>query len=142
MVIARSAKGLLKRATLVVAGLWLSLAGVLPVFGAEHLHAEHSADSSESHTGSSGRPITTDTQAKKEALTLGFIMLGSIIVGGTILLALVVMWGNRTRRLARSPLPAVANRDELWFLKPRKDQEIPDADPGHNPGSKIEPEPK
>lgn len=46
-------------------------------------------------------------------------MWAGIIFGGVILLALVVMWGNRTRRLARSPLPPVAKRDELWFLKPK-----------------------
>ncbi|HEY3965038.1 MAG TPA: hypothetical protein VGM05_10850 [Planctomycetaceae bacterium] len=47
------------------------------------------------------------------------LMLGGIIVVGTLLLMVVVMWGNRTRRLARKPLPQIAKRDELWFLKPK-----------------------
>jgi hypothetical protein len=61
-----------------------------------------------------------DPQARTQALSLGFILLACIIVGGALLLTLVVTWGNRTRRLARSPLPPVSERDELWFLKNKK----------------------
>ena len=64
-------------------------------------------------------PVASDPQLKKHAVWLAFAMWAGIIFGGVILLALVVMWGNRTRRLARSPLPPVAKRDELWFLKPK-----------------------
>jgi len=59
-------------------------------------------------------------QARTHVLSLAFILLACIIAGGALLLTLVVTWGNRTRRLARSPLPPVSERDELWFLKPRK----------------------
>ena len=75
------------------------------------------------------RPLPTpDSPAKTQALSFAFVMLAGIIVGGAMLLALVVIWGNRTRRLARSPLPPVAPRDELWFLKPRKES---GDEPGH-----------
>ena len=74
--------------------------------------------------------IATDPQLKKNAVWLAFMMWAGIIFGGVILLALVVMWGNRTRRLARSPLPRVAKRDELWFLKPK-----PPADDATGSGS-------
>jgi hypothetical protein len=61
-----------------------------------------------------------DPQARTYALSVGFVLLGCIIVGGALLLTLVVTWGNRARRAARSPLPPVSERDELWFLKPKK----------------------
>ena len=61
-----------------------------------------------------------DAQARTYALSVGFVLLGCIIVGGALLLTLVVTWGNRARRAARSPLPPVSDRDELWFLKPKK----------------------
>ncbi len=84
---------------------------------AEILRAEQAVDSSESHSGSSGRSIATDGQAKKE-LTLGFIMLGCIIVGGTRSLpgagrdVAIARAGSQGARCLRS------SRDELWFLKP------------------------
>jgi hypothetical protein len=68
-----------------------------------------------------GELLAGEADVKKRSLWLAFFMLAGIIVGGTLLLALVVMWGNRTRRLARRPLPPVAQRDELWFLKPKPD---------------------
>ena len=68
---------------------------------------------------------------------LAFAMWAGIVFGGVILLALVVMWGNRTRRLARSPLPPIAKRDDLWFLKPKPSTDEPPptgpTDPGSNP---------
>jgi hypothetical protein len=73
------------------------------------------------------QPFVVDPQLKKNTVWLAFVMWGGIIFGGAILLTLVVMWGNRTRRLARSPLPPVAKRDELWFLKPKPP--AADADP-------------
>lgn len=72
---------------------------------------------------------TVESRATKRLLTLAFGMLAAILVGGTLLLALVVMWGNRARRLARSPLPPVSKQDELWFLKPKKTLDEPDGEP-------------
>jgi hypothetical protein len=80
----------------------------------------------------------TDPLMKKKAVWLAFAMWAGIIFGGVILLALVVMWGNRTRRLARSPLPPIAKRDELWFLKPKPSADDAEpagpVDPGSNGG--------
>jgi hypothetical protein len=94
-------------------------------------------DAPEIHDGRGASPGSADTEAKKQALTLAFIMLASIIFGGTILLILVVLWGNRARRLARSPLPEVADRDELWFLKPKKGRNVSEA--GDDTPDRIEP---
>jgi hypothetical protein len=119
--------------------LALLLATASPLVSDDRAPAEQGSPVSETGAGSAGHPLETDSPTRrKEALTLGFIMLGSIIIGGTILLALVVMWGNRTRRLARSPLPPVAERDELWFLKPKKGSEIQETDTGKS-GDPVEP---
>jgi hypothetical protein len=76
-----------------------------------------------------------DPQARTQALSLGFFLLACIIVGGALLLTLVVTWGNRTRRLARSPLPPVSERNELWFLKPKKPQPEGERDAQNEPRS-------
>lgn len=109
---------------MLLAGCWLGLC----LAGAGRLHAapedadtqggEPPAAPSAAEQPGEQRP-TVDPEFKKKNLSQAFVMLGGIIVGGTLLLLVVVMWGNRTRRFARSPLPNVAKRDELWFLKPK-----------------------
>ena len=115
---------------LAVAGHADSAAGQSPLENSDAPAASESADSA--------TPIATDPQLKISALWLAFMMLAGIIFGGAILLALVVMWGNRTRRLARSPLPPVAKRNELWFLKPKSPADDADetrpSDSGSNAG--------
>ncbi|HLJ09668.1 MAG TPA: hypothetical protein VKU82_00690 [Planctomycetaceae bacterium] len=110
--------------------------------------AERAGD--ESSVGDSARvaEIADDSGAldrppEKRSVSLALFMLGGIIVAGTLLLALVVMWGNRTRRLARRPLPGVSKRDDLWFLRPAKTSE-PQIEQGMppEPESGIEPETK
>jgi hypothetical protein len=81
--------------------------------------------------GDGGKHPAIDADLKRKTVAQAFLMLGGIIVGGTLLLLMVVMWGNRTRRLTRQPLPAVAKRDELWYLKskPSSGGEQPDDPP-------------
>ena len=98
--------------------LWLAAAGQ-PGFAAGQARDENSGAPAAHESADSATVIATDPQLKKNAVWLAFMMWTGIIFGGVILLALVVMWGNRTRRLARSPMPTVAKRDELWFLKPK-----------------------
>ncbi|MBS0264386.1 MAG: hypothetical protein JSS02_20795 [Planctomycetes bacterium] len=61
-------------------------------------------------------------------LKQALLMLLGIILSGILLLLFAILWGNRARRLARKPLPAVSKPDELWFLKPK-----PDAAQDHPP---------
>lgn len=68
----------------------------------------------------------------RRMLTFAFGMLAAILIGGTLLLALVVLWGNRARRLARSPLPPVSKQDDLWFLKPKKSLDPAEGEPRGN----------
>jgi hypothetical protein len=122
MVIPRApSRSSLTHVAVVVAALWLNQSAVAPAFAfvdaAEA--SRHAGASDERHPP--GEPGAADLPAKNQALTFAFVMLGCIIVGGAMLLALVVIWGNRTRRLAQSPLPPIAKRDELWFLKPKKE---------------------
>ena len=98
--------------------LWLAIAGHADS-AAGQTPLENSGAPAAHESADSATAIATDPQLKKNAVWLAFMMWAGIIFGGAILLALVVMWGNRTRRLARSPLPPVAKRNELWFLKPK-----------------------
>jgi len=53
-------------------------------------------------------------------LNLVVVPTGGILIAGVGLISLVMIWGNRMRRIARQPLPTVAPRDELWYLKNKK----------------------
>jgi hypothetical protein len=101
-----------------------SLLVVLTLVGQAARSAEPSADddrrAARTADESSGEANRPDPQARTHALSFGFFLLACIIAGGALLLTLVVTWGNRARRLARSPLPPVSERNELWFLKPKK----------------------
>ena len=121
MVIVRQRGRFLDRAslvaTLMVVGLW---------FGRTVRSDEPAADDTQRPARAANERVDDanrsppDPQARTYALSVGFVLLACIIVGGALLLTLVVTWGNRARRAARSPLPPVSERDELWFLKPKK----------------------
>lgn len=64
-----------------------------------------------------------DSEDRRRARQLGVVMLGGIVILGIALLAFVLIWGNRVRRTARAPLPHVADRNELWYLKPARKEE-------------------
>ena len=125
-------------------GLWLCLLAAGPVFAAAGLEEDGPNSKVTDATDVPPRSGESASPSKKRALSLGFFLLGCLIVGGSLFLAIVVMWGNRTRRLARSPLPPVSNRDELWFLKPKKSpgntdsEDEPKLDSGSNSGTITE----
>jgi hypothetical protein len=56
---------------------------------------------------------------------MGIVMIGGILICGVGLIAIVLLWGSRARRIARQPLPRVAPRDELWYLKGKPDTAPP-----------------
>ncbi len=121
MVIARGAQ-FLKRGWLFRGGLWFWLVMAGPAFASDPALPASTTDATDAQP-ESDRPAAPNAQLKINALSLGLVMLAGLIVGGAMFLALVVIWGNRARRLARRPLPPVAQRDELWFLKSKKDAE-------------------
>ena len=64
-------------------------------------------------------PEKLDDQERKDAMLWSIWALTAIILVTAVLLVFVVMWGHRTRRLARH-IPHAVPRDELWFLKSGK----------------------
>jgi hypothetical protein len=113
--------------SVLAAGLCVCLLVAGPALAAEGLDDEEPEPAANDEIDLLPRSSEPATQSKKKALSVGFYLLGCLIVGGSLFLVLVVMWGNRTRRLARSPLPPVSKRDELWFLKPKKSPNDADA---------------
>lgn len=75
-------------------------------------------------------------RAQRRAYDVGVVMLGGIVICGVGLIALVLLWGSRTRRIARQPLPKVAPVDELWYLKGKKPEgpELADESSGDSAG--------
>lgn len=69
---------------------------------------------------STNPPEHHDDKVRNQAYQVGVMMIGGILIAGVGLLALVMIWGNRMRRIARQPLPTVAPRDELWYLRNKK----------------------
>lgn len=113
-------------ASIVVLLSWLGAAGTaIPAEGPPGARVTGDR-SDDAESAGPRRPI--DPRLKKQAVSLGFFMIAVILAAGTLLLVLVVTWGNRARRLARSPLPPVGKPDELWFLKPKKEVNIAKSD--------------
>jgi hypothetical protein len=84
------------------------------------------ADGAPARTGAVPRPATADDEeARRRAYSLGMVLIGLVLICGVALLALVLLWGSRARRIAREPLPRISPHDELWFLKRKKDMAAP-----------------
>src|SRR5262245_11078570 len=116
-----SGRSSLTHVAVVIAAIWLLAFAAEPAFAVEFPEGAAPAAAEAVESSSPREPGTAHPLQKSRLLTFAFVMLGCIIVGGALLLALVVIWGNRARRLAQSPLPPIAKRDELWFLKPKKE---------------------
>jgi hypothetical protein len=71
------------------------------------------------------RPLPRETtdrdEERRRAYTMGMVMIGGILICGVGLIAAALLWGSRARRIARQPLPRIAPRDELWYLKNKPD---------------------
>ena len=119
---------------LIIGGLWLCLVPD-PVLSAEPQTPEASVDET---TPSS----VNGHHANPREVALGFGMLAAILIVGVLLLLVVVLWGNRTRRLARSPLPPVTKQDELWYLKPKKPEDESQAEPPASSPGPVPPQPR
>jgi len=75
-------------------------------------------------------PSADEEAARRRAYSTGIVMLGGILICGVSLVALALLWGNRMRRIARQPLPKVAPRDDLWYLKAKDKPDVGDANVG------------
>ena len=79
-----------------------------------------------------GRPAAAregeelNEQDKERVVTAATFLLALIAFAGLVLLALVMFWGYRTRRIARTPLPRTTQPDPFWYL--RADKQAPPQD--------------
>ncbi len=62
--------------------------------------------------------VTDKARDRKEqsAIVAGFLLLLLVIVSVSAV-ALLAVWGRRTRRLARQPLPKTSELDPMWYLR-------------------------
>ena len=65
-------------------------------------------------------PEDRETEKQRRAMA-GLVVLCGILLGGLVFVVLVMVWGNRLRRMIRADLPAQKTlQKDLWFLKPSK----------------------
>jgi hypothetical protein len=69
---------------------------------------------------------------KTRVVEVAGLLLLLLVAGGVLLIATVIVWGARARRIVRAPLPSRPELDPLWYLrkKPRpshEDDAAPDA---------------
>lgn len=76
--------------------------------------------------------------AAKRAYATGVVMLGGILIIGVALVAVILLWGNRARRIARQALPTISPRDDLWYLKKKPGEKTVEGLPGDPAGGADE----
>jgi hypothetical protein len=81
-------------------------------------------------TQAAGR--SADEQARRKAFSIGMLLIAGITFCGLSLIGLVMVWGHRTRRLARMKAKQ-SPRDELFFLKGRGKHAADSPPPGDRP---------
>lgn len=77
-------------------------------------------------------------KAAKQKVVAGMMVVGGLLCGGIAVLVLIVLWGQRTRRILHSPLPEQHVGDELWYLRPPKSS-LPGQDAEDSAGRGDEP---
>jgi hypothetical protein len=89
--------------------------------------AKDQSRSAASASTADGKPAR---QARGIAIAAVYLVVGIAMVGA-LLIALVMLWGARMRRGARTRLPPTPPPDPLWHLKPRRE-------PGNRPDDRTE----
>lgn len=64
---------------------------------------------------------------KKRTVTVAIYLLWAVVFGVLAVLALMVIWGHRLRRIARKPLPRQTQTDAFWYLRPDKTLDVGDS---------------
>ena len=97
--------------------VWLVL---VVMTSGERLLAEDASDSPLPKKLATENPAkdADETRDRKErsAIVGGFLLLLLVIVSVSAV-ALLAIWGRRTRRLARQPLPKTSELDPMWYLR-------------------------
>jgi hypothetical protein len=64
--------------------------------------------------------VPHDEAERRRTALIGLSAVAGIAILGIGLVAVIVIWAGRLRRINRKPLPEASLKDELWFLKPPK----------------------
>ncbi|VAX42511.1 hypothetical protein MNBD_PLANCTO02-770 [hydrothermal vent metagenome] len=88
-------------------------------------------------TQQKGKKQTEPTAAeikkeKREARTIGTLLLGLIIFLGVVTIFFVIFWGKRMRREIRQERASPTQRDEFWYLQPNENNQEIDKEPTSN----------
>jgi hypothetical protein len=67
-----------------------------------------------------------EQELRKRKLEIGMIFTSIIVVMGVFLVVMILLYGRRTRRQLATGRAASAPRDELWYLKQRRDTSAAD----------------
>lgn len=110
----------LSAVVLAVYGVLCSVSG--PILFAEEADTTIAAPKAENEADAAPPP-----KEQREKAMIGLMVLVGIATAGLGLLALVILWGHRIRRISRLPLPQAERGDELFYLK--QSQNHP---PGHH----------
>lgn len=93
--------------------------------GAEVRSTDAVPSQSQSTSASTAGAAKSPEQRQKQ-IVVALLLLMGITLAGLMMVGFAMLWGARTRRIARQPLPAAPRGDELWFLKkPLPTQQAP-----------------
>jgi hypothetical protein len=82
--------------------------------------SNNSSDRNGSNAATS--PDANEKRKQQVKATAAVYLLMLVVIVCVSLLILVVLWGRRIRRLVRKPSKHVSLGDELWYLRPKKNQ--------------------
>jgi len=84
--------------------------------------ASNAAAMSEVELIPQGLPLADKEQEKREAQTVGMLLLGLIVFLGACSIFFAIFWGFRMRRLVRKSKSSPTQLDDFWYLRKPKEQ--------------------
>ncbi len=99
---------------------------VFVIAGPAAASAQHAAPIPAQVTGTDGQSAPAEKanrHSKRRVATVAVYLLVGVAFVGLALLGLIVLWGNRLRRIARKLPPRQSQTDEFWYLRPKKEIE-------------------
>ena len=110
----------------------LLLTAMLCMLGPQTVCAQPSAEPEPvefAHSDAPGDGEEMREKRKRASATAGILALFGVALAGIAMLAFVIIWGRRLRRISHQPYPEVRRTDDLWFLKPEKKSQSADKEP-------------
>ena len=103
--------------SMIVGFLLTTLPGVASAQTSAPTEGAAVSDRSHDLTAEDESPI--DDEEKQRAATAAVYLAAGVAFVGILLIALVLIWGVRVRRLARTRVPSQSHPDPLWYLRTR-----------------------